>query len=109
MRCLRPCRDTTWAIEQIRLLAPSGERVSLAQLTTVTTSDGASEIDREANSRYIAVRYSVRGRDLGSTVEEAIRKVTTGVTLPSGYTLDWAGDYENQKRSERRLFVVVPL
>jgi cobalt-zinc-cadmium resistance protein CzcA len=109
LRYLPQYRDTREAIEQIRLLAPSGERVSLAQLTTVKTSDGASEIDREANSRYIAVRYGVRGRDLGSTVQEAIRKVTAGVQLPPGYTLDWAGEYENQKRSERRLYVVVPI
>jgi cobalt-zinc-cadmium resistance protein CzcA len=109
LRYLPEYRDTREAIEQIRLLAPSGERVSLAQLTTVRTADGASEIDREANSRYIAIRYSVRDRDLGSTVEEAIRKVTAAVTLPTGYTLDWAGEYQNQKRAQRRLYVVVPV
>ena len=62
------------AIENIRLLSPSGERVSLAQLCTVQVQDGASEIYREANSRYVAIKYSVRGRDLGSTVEEAISR-----------------------------------
>jgi cobalt-zinc-cadmium resistance protein CzcA len=54
------------------------------------------------------VKYSVRGRDLGSTVEEAIKKVNANVKLPSGYTLDWAGEYENQKRSEKRLLLVLP-
>ena len=69
-------RDTKEAIENIRLLAPSGERVSLAQLCTHRhVLDGASEIYREGNSRYVAIKYSVRGRDLGSTVEEAMRKV----------------------------------
>src|ERR1700683_266826 len=68
-------RDTTQAIENIRLLAPTGERVSLAQLCSVKVQDGASEIYREENSRYVAIKYSVRGRDLGSTVEEAIRNV----------------------------------
>ncbi|HKD44646.1 MAG TPA: CusA/CzcA family heavy metal efflux RND transporter [Candidatus Angelobacter sp.] len=101
-------RDTREAIEKIRLLAPTGERVSLAQLTKVRTADGASEIYREANSRYVAVKYSVRGRDLGSTVEEAIKKVNATVKLPPGYTLDWAGEYENQKRSEKRLLLVLP-
>ena len=67
-------RDTKEAIEKIRLLSPSGERVSLAQLCTIQTMDGASQIYREGNSRYVAIKYSVRGRDLGSTVEEAIRK-----------------------------------
>jgi cobalt-zinc-cadmium resistance protein CzcA len=109
LRYLPEYRDTREAIEKIRLSSPSGERVSLAQLTKVTEADGGSEIYREGNSRYIAVKYSVRGRDLGSTVEEAIRKVTEAVKLPTGYTIDWAGEYENQKRSERRLLLVVPI
>jgi cobalt-zinc-cadmium resistance protein CzcA len=109
MRYLPQYRDTKEAIEKIRLLAPSGERVSLAQLTTARVSDGGSEIYREANSRYIAVKYSVRGRDLGSTVEEAIRKVNASVKLPSGYTIDWAGEYESQQRASRRLLLVLPV
>src|SRR4029077_15227492 len=55
------------------------------------------------------IKYSVRGRDLGSTVEEAIRKVNAGVRLPSGYTIDWAGEYESQQRSARRLALVLPV
>jgi cobalt-zinc-cadmium resistance protein CzcA len=102
-------RNTREAIEKIRLVAPTGERVSLAQLTKVNVKDGGSEIYREANSRYVAIKYSVRGRDLGSTVEEAIRKVNASVKLPTGYTYDWAGEYESQKRSERRLLVVLPV
>jgi cobalt-zinc-cadmium resistance protein CzcA len=78
-------------------------------LTKAKVSDGGSEIYREANSRYIAVKYSVRGRDLGSTVEEAIKKVSAAVKLPTGYTIDWAGEYESQKRSERRLLIVLPV
>ena len=78
-------------------------------MTTVDVSDGGSEIYREANSRYTAVKYSVRGRDLGSTVEEAIRKVNAGVKLPPGYTVDWAGEYESQKRADQRLLVVLPI
>jgi heavy metal efflux system protein len=109
LRYLPQYRDTREAIEKIRLLAPSGERVSLAQLTKAKVSDGGSEIYREANSRYIAVKYSVRGRDLGSTVEEAIKKVSAAVKLPPGYTIDWAGEYESQKRSERRLLIVLPV
>src|SRR5262249_47153981 len=84
-------------------------RVSLAQLCDVKVSDGASEIYREGNRRYVAIKYSVRGRDLGSTVEEAIEKVARQVKLPVDYTIDWAGEYESQKRSEARLRVIVPL
>jgi cobalt-zinc-cadmium resistance protein CzcA len=109
LRYLPEYRSTREAIERIRLLAPTGERVSLAQLTKVKVADGGSEIYREANSRYVAIKYSVRGRDLGSTVEEAIQKVNAAVKLPTGYTIDWAGEYESQKRSERRLLVVLPL
>jgi len=104
-----PFRDTKEAIENIRLVAPSGERVSLAQLCDVQTLDGASEIYREENSRYVAIKYSVRGRDLGSTVEEAMKKVQSEVKLPTGYHLDWAGEYESQKRSSKRLMIVLPI
>ena len=109
LRYLPEYRDTKGAIEKIRLLAPTGERVSLAQLTKATVMDGGSEIYREANSRYVAVKFSVRGRDLGSTVDEAIRKVSTQVKLPPGYTIDWAGEYESAKRSQHRLLIVLPL
>ena len=109
LRYLPQYRDTREAIANIRLLAPTGERVSLSQLTKVSVLDGASQIYREENSRYIAIKYSVRGRDLGSTVEEAIKKVSARVKLPQGYTIDWAGEYESQKRSQRRLLMVLPL
>jgi cobalt-zinc-cadmium resistance protein CzcA len=104
-----PYRDTKEAIENIRLLSPSGTRVSLAQLSTVETTDGASEIYREGNSRYIAIKYSVRGRDLGGAVEEAIQKVGEQVKLSRGYHIDWEGEYESQKRSQKRLTIVLPL
>jgi len=109
VRYLPQYRDTQEAIEKIRLLAPSGERVSLAQLCTIQTADGASQIYREANTRYVAIKYSVRGRDLGSTVEEAIRKVDQQVKLPAGYRIDWAGEYASQKRSQKRLMIVLPI
>jgi len=108
-RYLPPYRDTPEAIRRIRLLSPSGERVSLAQLCKIGMADGASTLYREANSRYIGVRYGVRGRDLGSTVEDAIRTVSAKVQLPSRYTMEWAGEYESQKRSEARLIMIIPL
>lgn len=109
LRYLPQFRNTPEAIKQIRLLAPSGERVSLAQLTKVKVLDGGSEIYREENSRYVAVKFSVRGRDLGSTVDEAIKKVGAAVKLPIGYTIDWSGEYESAKRAQRRLLIVLPL
>ncbi len=109
LRYLPKYRDTQEAIENIRLLAPTGERVSLAQLCNIKVTDGASEVYREGNRRYVAIKYSVRGRDLGSTVEEAIRKVNEQVKLPPGYTIDWEGEYASQKRANARLMIVLPI
>jgi cobalt-zinc-cadmium resistance protein CzcA len=109
LRYLPQYRDTQQAIEQIRLPAPSGERVSLAQLCKVQVSDGGSEIYREGNQRYVAIKYSVRGRDLGGAVEEAIDKVTRQVKLPNGYHIDWEGEYQSKKRADERLLIVLPI
>ena len=109
LRYLPQYRATKEAIEGIRLLSPSGERVSLAQLCKIEQEDGGSEIYREGNQRYLAIKYSVRGRDLGSAVEEAIQEVNAQVQLPRGYHIDWEGEYESEKRAEARLFVIVPL
>ncbi len=104
-----PYRDTQEAIENVRLLAPTGERVSLAQVCKIKVIDGASQIPRERNYRYVALKYSVRGRDLGSTVEEAMRKVEAQVKLPEGYSISWAGEYASQQRSQKRLEIVLPV
>jgi heavy metal efflux system protein len=109
LRYLPQYRTTKEALEEIRLLSPSGERVSLAQLCTIQEQDGGSEIYREENQRYVAIKYSVRGRDLGSAVEEAMRRVNAQVQLPRGYHVDWEGEYESQKRAQARLMIIVPL
>ena len=109
LRYLPQYRNTQEAIANIRLLSPSGERVSLAQLCKISETDGASEVYREGNRRYVAIKYSVRGRDLGSTVEEAIKKVNEQVELPTGYSIDWEGEYESQKRADERLLIVLPI
>jgi cobalt-zinc-cadmium resistance protein CzcA len=109
LRYQKQDRDTQEAIANIRLLAPSGERVSLAQLTKVSTTDGAEQINREGGQRYIAIKYSVRGRDLGSTVREAIDKVNRNVQLPAGYHLEWAGEYASQQRADKRMALVIPI
>jgi len=109
LRYLPQFRETKEAIENIRLSTPTGARVSLAQLCNIKEADGGSEIYREGNRRYIAVKYSVRGRDLGSAVEEAMRKVNEQIKLPQGYTIDWEGEYESQKRANARLLIVLPV
>jgi cobalt-zinc-cadmium resistance protein CzcA len=108
-RYLPQYRDTKEAIERIRLLSPTGERVSLAQLCKIKEEDGGSEIYREGNRRYIAIKYSVRGRDLGGAVEEGMKKVSEQVKLPLGYRIDWEGEYESKKRANARLLIVLPI
>jgi heavy metal efflux system protein len=120
LRYLPQFRDQKEAIENIRLLSPSGERVSLAQLCDIKMEDGASEIYRESNQRYVAIKYSVRGRDLGGAVQEAQQKIATQLPikagcaveagcLPVGYHIDWAGEYESQQRAAKRLAIIIPL
>jgi cobalt-zinc-cadmium resistance protein CzcA len=109
VRYQEPYRNTQQAIENIRLLSPSGERVSLAQLTKVEVKDGAYDIYREGNTRYVAVTFNVRDRDLGTTVEDAIKQIGQKVKLPPGYSLGWSGEYESEQRAEKRLAVIVPL
>jgi len=108
-RYLPSYRNTREAIANIRLLAPTGERVSLAQLCKVREADEGSEIYREGNQRYVAIKYSVRGRALGDAVREAIDKVNAQVKLPRGYHINWEGEYQNELRAEARLLLIVPL
>jgi cobalt-zinc-cadmium resistance protein CzcA len=109
VRYQAPYRNTAQAIARVRLLSPSGERVSLAQLTSVEVKDGAYDIFREGNIRYVAITFNVRGRDLGTTVEDAIKQIGQKVKLPPGYSLGWSGEYESEKRAEARLALIIPL
>src|SRR5579871_3603743 len=92
VRYQEPYRSTPEEIKNIRLLAPTGERVSLGQLAKVEIRDGAYDIFREKNTRYVAVRFEVRNRDLGTTVREAMDKINTQVQLPRGYYIQWSGE-----------------
>jgi heavy metal efflux system protein len=109
LRYLPNYRDTREAIENIRLLSSSGERVSLAQLCDIREADEGSEVYRENNQRYVAIKYSVRDRALGDAVREAIQKVNTQVKLPRGYHLGWEGEYQSEVRAEARMAIIVPL
>ncbi len=109
LRYLPRYRDTEEAIRNIRLLAPSGERVSLAQLCAIREADEGSEIYRENNQRYVAIKYSVRGRALGDAVREAIARVNAQVKLPRGYHIGWEGEYQGEVRAEKRMAIIVPI
>ena len=109
LRYLPEYRSTRDAIDNIRLLSPSGERVSLAQLCTVNEADEGSEIYRENNQRYVAIKYSVRNRALGDAVREAIQKVNAQVKLPRGYHIGWEGEFQSELRAEARMLIIVPI
>jgi cobalt-zinc-cadmium resistance protein CzcA len=109
VRYQEPFRRTPGDIAKIQIVAPDGERVALGQVADIRVENGASMIYREGQSRYIAIAYSVRGRDLGSTVHDAMQHVGRDVRLPPGYRLDWAGEYESQQRANRRLAVIIPV
>ena len=97
------------SIRHIPVFGSNNERLTLAALTSVDVKSGFSRIEREENSRRAAVKLSVRGRDLGSLVAEAQKKVNAQVKLPTGYRLEWTGSFENQQRAVKRLAVIVPI
>jgi cobalt-zinc-cadmium resistance protein CzcA len=109
VRYQEPYRKDRKAIANIRLLSPSGERVSLGQLTKIEVRDGAYDIYREGNSRYLSVTFNVRGRDLGSSVEEAMSQINQKVKFATGYRYEWSGEYESKQRSDQRLLLVLPI
>jgi heavy metal efflux system protein len=109
VRYLPGYRETIKQIQQIIVNTPDGYRIPLKDLTTLKVQDNASIIYRENNGRYIAVKFSVRGRDLGSAIDEAQKMVNKDVILPPSYRLKWAGEFESKKRSEARLAMVVPI
>jgi cobalt-zinc-cadmium resistance protein CzcA len=96
-------------IRKILVPTPDGYRIPIEDLATIKIEDGASMIYRDDNSRYIAIKFSVRGRDLGSTIDDAQKEVKRKVLLPSGYRLTWTGEFESQQRAQRRLAMIIPL
>jgi heavy metal efflux system protein len=83
--------------------------VPLRELATITLDTGASYIYRESNQRYIPVKFSVRGRDLGSTVADAQAQVARKVALPEGYRIEWAGEFGELRQAQKRLEIIVPV
>jgi cobalt-zinc-cadmium resistance protein CzcA len=102
-------RSDVEQIKKILVPTPDGYRIPIEDLATVKIEDGASTIYREENQRYIAVKFSVRGRDLGSTIEDAQKQVEHKVLLPIGYHTTWSGEFESQQRAARRLMIIVPI
>lgn len=97
------------AMRAIPLRAPAGEQVTLDQVAHIQVTRGPEKIEREEGQRRIVVMSNVRGRDLGSFVDEVRSRIENTVTLPPGYFIEYGGQFENQERATRRLMVVVPV
>ena len=109
VRFLPQYRASVEAIANIPVSTPEGSTVPLTSVADMRKQTGASFIYREDNARYIPIKFSVRGRDLQSTLTEAASKIRSQVTLPQGYTYTWAGEFEEFQAAVRRLQVIVPL
>jgi cobalt-zinc-cadmium resistance protein CzcA len=97
------------AIRQILLPTPDGNRVPLGAVADVSLKEGAFMIYRENGRRYIPVKFSVRGRDLAGTIQDAQTRIGANVHLPQGYHYEWAGEYESLRQEERRMAIVIPI
>jgi len=106
-------RTSIAAIRTVKVAysTPSGTNgyVPLSELADITLDTGASFIYRERSQRFIPIKFSVRGRDLGGTVEEAQRRVASAIKLPNGYQILWAGEFDDLQNAKKRLLVVVPI
>jgi cobalt-zinc-cadmium resistance protein CzcA len=97
------------AIQGILLPTPDGGRVPIGQIADVETRDGAFMIYRENGRRYIPIKFSVRGRDLATTIQDLQRQLTDKIKLPSGYNYTWAGEFDSLRKEQRRLAFVIPI
>lgn len=102
-------RKSEEEIKNILVPTGNGAKVPLSEIADIGFFTGPAFVYREGNSRYIAVGFSIRGRDLGSAIAEAQEKVNASLKLPDSYKLEWAGEFESQQRATDRLFKIVPL
>ncbi len=108
VRVAEPFRLGVDRIREIQVLTPTGSRIPLGAIATVRVGFGRAAIQRSQGSRFIALKFNVEGRDLGSVVAEARARVSRVVHLPEGYTMTWGGEFENQQRAMKRLAIIIP-
>jgi cobalt-zinc-cadmium resistance protein CzcA len=108
-RLLPEYRQDVQAIRGILVPTTGGAQVPLSELADIKLRSGASYIYREGNERYIPIKFSVRGRDLGGAIAEAQSKIASNIRLPAGYRADWSGEFGELKEAEARLMYIVPI
>ena len=109
VRYREEARSSKEAIEGLLLATPSGAHVPLGQVANIKEVVGPRQITRENNQRFIVVQVNVRGRDIGGFVEEGQKAIKKNVNFPTGYLMEWGGDFELQQKANKRLGVVVPI
>jgi Cu(I)/Ag(I) efflux system membrane protein CusA/SilA len=109
VRYAQQYRSSAAALGEIPITSPSGAPIPLAQLAEIRTVEGPTMISSENGLLRGTVLLNVRGRDVGSFVDEARPKIANQVQLPAGYYIDWSGQYENQQRARQRLLIVIPI
>ncbi len=102
-------RDDVETIASLRLHTPCGADVALRDLADIAVASGVASINREGNSRFLALKFNVEGRDMGSVVKEAVATVAKKVEPPPGHYFVWGGEFENQARAVARLRLIVPV
>ncbi len=102
-------RDSPRAIGELLLTAPGGEKVPLGKVAAISSVPGPEAINHEDGQKRLVVQTNVRGRDVGSFVDEAQRRMEGKVSLPAGYHVEWGGQFENQERAQGRLAIIVPV
>ena len=102
-------RDSVDKVGAVTIAGENGSRIPLRDLADIQIANGIASISREGNSRYLALKFNVNGRDMGSVVKDALAIVKEGVQLPEGYYFVWGGEFENQARAAARLKVVIPV
>lgn len=109
VRFLPQYRENLETIANIMVSTPTGGRIPLKQVADITKQTGASFVYREDNSRYIPIKFSIRGRDLQSTIAEAEQKIKQQINLPAGYHYEWAGEFQELQAAVARLEIVIPI
>jgi heavy metal efflux system protein len=109
IRYLPEYRTTEEEIANLMVPTLSGTQIPIKEIANIRKVTGPILIFRDNNQRFIALKFSARGRDMGSTVAEARSKVNNIINLPKGYSISWEGDFENQQRASRQLSIVVPI
>jgi len=109
IRFLEEYRMTENQISDLMVPTISGGQIPIKEIADIHIINGPILIFRDNNERFVPLKFSVRGRDMGSAIAEAQKKVNAAIKLPKGYNMEWQGDFENQQRASHRLSIVVPI